>query len=77
MLSFLADITMLAYTLEIKVYEWLYFTIFIASAVAVYMVLVVRIGDELPRSTVDKIFFLMLGVISLIWILSKVAPSMA
>jgi len=75
MLSFLADITMLVSTLQ--VYEWLYFVIFIASAVAVYMVLVVRIGDDLPRNTVDKIFFLMLGVASLIWILSKVAPAMA
>jgi bacteriorhodopsin len=72
---FFADITLLASTLQ--VYEWVYFLLLIASMVAVYLVLVARIGDELPRSTADKIFFLMLGIVSIIWILSKVAPSMA
>jgi hypothetical protein len=75
MLSFLADITLLISTLQL--YEWFYFVLFIASGTAVYLVLVVRIGDELPRDTADKIFFLMLGVASLIWILSKVAPALA
>jgi len=73
--SILAALPMLVSTLQ--VYEWIYFGIFIACAVAVYLVLVARIGDELPRKTVDQIFFLMMGVATLIWVLSKVAPVMA
>jgi bacteriorhodopsin len=57
----------------IQIYEWVYFGIFVACAVAVYLVLVARIGEDLPRKTVDTIFFLMLGVASLIWVLYKVA----
>lgn len=61
----------------LQVYEWIYFVLIIASAVAVYLVMAARAGEELPRKTVDTIFFLILGVISLIWVLSKVAAPMA
>ena len=73
--SILAALPLLVSTLQ--VYEWIYFGIFIACAVAVYLVLVARIGDELPRKTVDQIFFLMMGVATLIWVLSKVGPVIA
>lgn len=72
MYALLADLSLLVSTLQ--VYEWIYFVLLIASAVAVYLVLVARIGDELPRNTADKIFFVILGVVSFIWILSKFAP---
>lgn len=75
MIPFIADLTLLVSTLQ--VYEWIYFVLLIASGAAIYMVLVIRIGDELPRSVADKIFFLILGVVCLIWVLSKVAPAMA
>ena len=57
----------------LQIYEWIYFVLFIASAVAIYLVMVARIGEEFPRRTIDTIFFLMIGVASVIWVLSKVA----
>ncbi len=71
------NLTTLAFS-TLKAYEYIYFGIFIACAVAVYLVLVARVGEELPRKTVDTIFFIILGVASLIWVLSKVAqPGLA
>lgn len=56
-----------------QTYEWIYAGIFVLCASLVYLVLVKRAGDDIPRKTIDQIFFLMLGVASVIWILSKVA----
>ncbi|MCI4670138.1 MAG: hypothetical protein MRZ79_18525 [Bacteroidia bacterium] len=69
------NLSLLAIPLDIL--EYLYFGIFIMCAAAVYYVLVQRVGDEMPRNTVDKLFFLILGVASLIWVLSKVATPVA
>ncbi len=57
--------------------EFIYFGVFVACAAAVYMVLARRADKELPRKTVDQIFFFMLGLASLIWFLSKIGPSLA
>ncbi|MEL6630283.1 MAG: hypothetical protein AAFQ83_02410 [Bacteroidota bacterium] len=61
----------------VRMYEYIYFFIFIACAVGVYYVLVQRVGDMLPRKTIDQVFFVMLGTASFIWVLSKLAPTLA
>lgn len=71
----LLGITLLVTT--VRAMEFIYFGVFIACAAAVYMVLARRADKELPRKTVDQIFFFMLGLASLIWFLSKMAPSVA
>lgn len=50
-----------------------YAVIFIACICGVYLTIVTRAGDDIPRQDVDKIFFLMIGVSALIWVLSRVA----
>ncbi|MEM7658247.1 MAG: hypothetical protein AAF399_19130 [Bacteroidota bacterium] len=55
-------------------HELAYMVIYVALASLVYIVMVKRVGDELPRKTVDGIFFVMVGTAGLIWGLSKVPP---
>lgn len=54
-----------------------YALIFIACAVGVYLTIVFRAGEDIPRKDIDMIFFLIIGVSSIIWILSKVLPAFA
>ncbi|MEM6765620.1 MAG: hypothetical protein AAF824_09300 [Bacteroidota bacterium] len=51
-----------------------YAFVFIACICGVYLTIVIRGGDDIPRQDVDKIFFLMIGVSAIIWVLSKMAP---
>jgi bacteriorhodopsin len=67
------DLPILATTPQVM--EWVYFGIFILCAMSVYLVLVKRAETEIPRRTIDQIFFLMLGLASVIWFLSKYAPA--
>ncbi|MEM6265371.1 MAG: hypothetical protein AAGI38_22910 [Bacteroidota bacterium] len=53
--------------------EIAYALIYIVCAASVYMVMVKRAGDEIPRQAIDGIFFLMVGVAAVIWVLSKFA----
>ena len=55
-------------------HELAYFIIYVVLASLVYIVMVKRVGDELPRKTVDGIFFVMVATAGLIWGLSKVPP---
>jgi predicted membrane channel-forming protein YqfA (hemolysin III family) len=57
--------------------EWMYYPVFVVCALAFYWVLVKRAGDEIPRKSLDTLFFVVLGVVSLIWLLSKLAPPLA
>ncbi|MEM7509955.1 MAG: hypothetical protein AAF388_03420 [Bacteroidota bacterium] len=54
-----------------------YAVVFIACICGVYLTIVMRGGDDIPRQDVDKIFFLMIGVSAVIWVLSRLAPPIA
>jgi len=74
-MNFLLHLDLSLLHIALQTMEYIYFGIFIVCAASVYYVLVQRVGEEMPRSTVDKIFFLMLGVASLIWFLSTFTPA--
>lgn len=54
--------------------EFIYGIIFVICASSFYLVVVQRAGDDIPRKEIDRLFFVMIGVASLIWVLSKMAP---
>lgn len=68
---FAATFSLLASTRQ--VYDWVYFGIFIVCACSVYYVMARRADEEIPRKTIDQIFFLILGMSSFIWFMSKFA----
>ncbi|MEO1451645.1 MAG: hypothetical protein AAFV07_19100 [Bacteroidota bacterium] len=75
MLLFTIAFTFLASTRQ--EFDWMYFGIYIVCACGVYYAMAQRADKEIPRKTIDQIFFFILGMSSLIWFLSKFAAPMA